>query len=475
MMTRSMSRWKVLVLSVIGLGMLLCFVFVSRLEHLTRDAPLYLSYFAVAFVLYLIACLLLWNVNLGESRGLLIAIFAAAILFRVPFWFTEPSLSTDVWRYIWDGRLVSQGANPYSARVDALIVDREAEVLRSRVQHQWMASPYPPAAQVAFGIIYSVKPMSATAMQVTFTLLDLACGTLLLRILRRLHLPTGRGLLYLWSPLVVIEFAHSGHLDSLMIALMLLAVLSSLNDRQTLSAVTLGLATITKYLPALFLPVFLRRWGWRRLWIYIGLTVIAYLPFLNAGLGLLPGAEGTGLFGALRIYVRQWSTNGGIYFWLVNGLSKIGMAEPELLVRAISILAVVGIGVWLLVRRPKGQAQNPVIIGDMTILLSVYLLLSAAVFPWYLTLMIPLLAALPTDRSTAWRLVLIAWIYFTGAVNLSYLFYIDPINPGEIEWVRWVEYFPLLLLLTVALTLRLVKNRRSSGQILSNPRHFGDR
>jgi hypothetical protein len=459
-----MSRWKISILLLLALGMLFCFGLISRLEHFTREAPLYLSYYSIAFTLYVFACLLLWKVDLEEYQGLLIAVFTAAILFRVLFWFTQPSLSTDVWRYIWDGRLVSQGVNPYLERVDTLIVDREAELLRSRVQHQWMASPYPPAAQAAFGIIYSIFPMSATAMQITFSLIDLASGVLLVRILTRLRLPSGRALLYLWNPLVVIEFAHSGHLDSLMILLVLMAILSSLNGRQNVSAVSLGLATVTKYIPALFLPLFIRRWGWKKLWIYFSIITIAYLPFVRAGLGL-DATAGTGLFGAARIYARQWSTNGGIYIWLVNNLRNYGVSEPELIVKGITVLALAMLGLWLLSLPERKQTHDAgMIIEAMTILFSVYLLLSAAVFPWYLTLMVALAAALPVYQSRPWRLVVIAWIYFSGAVNLSYLFYINPANPGEIEWVLRVEYIPLLILLAAAVVLKLIESRQAAAK-----------
>lgn len=474
-MTHDLSRLKIFLLVLLGLGMLLCFGLLSRLEHFTREAPLFLRYFLVAFTLYLIASFLLWNVDFSEYKGLIIAAFAAAILVRVPFWLTQPSLSSDVWRYLWDGRLVSQGANPYSERVDALSVGDGVEVLRSRIQHQWMASPYPPAAQAAFGILYKLFPMSATAMQVTFSIIDLASGFLLIRLLHRLRIPSGRALLYLWSPLIVIEFAHSAHIDSLMTLLVLIAIHCSLSHRQNLSAAILGLATVTKYIPALFLPVFIRRWGWRRLWVYFGVVLIGYLPFLNAGLGVEPGNRGTGIFGALWIYIRQWNTNSGLYFWSVNILNNFGLGEPELIGKAITTFALVMIGVWQLVRSGNRHSRDHgETIEGIIILLGAYILLSAAVFPWYLSLMVALVAALRVDESIPWRLVLIAWIYFSGAVNLSYLFYIDPGNPAEIEWVRWVEYLPLLLLLSAAFILNLHLSRISADHGRSHRGHSGN-
>ena len=51
-------------------------------------------------------------------------------------------------------------------------------------------------------------------------------------------------------------------------------------------------------------------------------------------------------------------------------------------------------------------------------------------------------------------------VYFSAAVNLSYLFYLDPATPREIEWVRRVEYWPLFALLALAVALKFRRQRR---------------
>jgi hypothetical protein len=44
------------------------------------------------------------------------------------------------------------------------------------------------------------------------------------------------------------------------------------------------------------------------------------------------------------------------------------------------------------------------------------------------------------------------WLYLSGALALSYLSYINPLQPGELEWVRLVEWLPpLVLLMSLAL------------------------
>lgn len=445
--------------------MIASFAAMTTLDHFTRQGYAYLLYFGVAFVLYLLAVSLLWYVEIDAAGGLLVGIFAVALLMRAPLWFTEPTLSTDVWRYLWDGRLLTYGLNPYAARVDSPALDSLATPLRTRVAHQWMASPYPPAAQLAFGGVYTLFPESATAMQVAFTSFDLAAGAVLTVLLKRLKRPTGRALLYLWNPLIVLEFAHSAHIDSLMTLFVLLALLWMIDGRETLSMGALAFATLTKFLPALLLPVFVRRWGWRRTLIYGALVVLAYLPFIGAGLGLGASPDGTGIFGAVRIYTFDWKTNDGLFYWLVEGFERFGVDQPVHVAKALGLAVLAGLGIWVLWRTTK---QRP---GDVhqtitgaALIVSGYLLLTAALFPWYLTWLIALLPLLPMRRLGAWWLFMIGWLYFSAAVNLSYLFYLDPVNPREIEWIRRVEYWPLFVLLASGIGLGVLE-RGSSGTV----------
>jgi hypothetical protein len=100
------------------------------------------------------------------------------------------------------------------------------------------------------------------------------------------------------------------------------------------------------------------------------------------------------------------------------------------------------------------ERDNPESIIEQSIwLISVYLLLSAAVFPWYLAWLLACLPLMET-RNVRGKVIFIAgWVYFSASVNLSYLFYLDPANPHEIEWVRRVEYLPLFGMLALSLGL----------------------
>src|SRR5689334_16872053 len=55
-----------------------------------------------------------WIVLTGQvSRPAFIVILTVAILCRVPLVFHPPYFSTDVYRYVWDGRVQGAGINPY--------------------------------------------------------------------------------------------------------------------------------------------------------------------------------------------------------------------------------------------------------------------------------------------------------------------------------------------------------------------------
>ena len=98
----------------------------------------------------------------GPAHGrTLPLILGLAVLFRVTLLFTTPpTLSTDVYRYIWDGRMTNAGVNPYAHTVDSPLLDPFDSPQRALVNHRWMASPYLPAAQAFFAAVYRLAPDS---------------------------------------------------------------------------------------------------------------------------------------------------------------------------------------------------------------------------------------------------------------------------------------------------------------------------
>jgi len=362
--------------------------------------------------------------------------------------------------------LITQGVNPYAEPVNSTALDGYDSPLRERVEHDWMASPYPPAGQLVFAGTYSLAHQSPTAMQIAFTAFDLATGVVLVLLLQRLKKAPGLVVLYLWNPLIIVEFAHGAHVDSLMTLLVVLALYLFYTGRQTGSAITLALATLTKFIPVLLIPVFIQRWGWRRALLYVAVITLGLLPFLGAGLGLTGELDGRGIFGAVRIYNANWKTNDGLFYWLARALEPLSQ-EPVALAHFISLgfLGLVGLWVFNAARRNASEPDPVRAIHHSALLVSAYVLLSPVVFPWYLTWLLALLPLVQVRKSWPVILFSLGWLYFSAAVNLSYLFYLDPANPRELEWVRSVEYIPLWIALIATLFLlgraRFMPNRAS--------------
>jgi|SaaInlStandDraft_4_1057021.scaffolds.fasta_scaffold12061_2 hypothetical protein len=413
------------------------------------------------------------------------SIFIFAIIFRITLFFTTPSLSDDVYRYIWDGHIFNGGINPYAFHVNSPLLDNFATPFRALVNHDWMASPYLPTSQLIFAIVESIIPQSLLAFQITAAIFDLLTGWLILDILRVLGLRKQNILIYLWNPLVIIEFSHSAHVDALMIFLMMLAFWFLVKRNLFGSVIALATATLTKFLPILLVPIFWWRWDLKRRALFIAILLVALGLFIpGAGLGIFGASDGTGIFGALRIYLQSWNYNSGIYHWLeiwISGYPTVGAVpveivgkRPILIAKAImtALLGLTGLLTAWLAWRTENSAEKISNERDLTQIrlatlpLGAYLLFAATIHPWYVTLIIPLLPfLLPKDSESPYiKLFLYPWVYFSIAVALSYLTYLDPENLRETAWVRALEYIPLYIFLGYAfLKTALKKSKKTTA------------
>ena len=116
-------------------------------------------------------------------------------------------------------------------------------------------------------------------------------------------------------------------------------------------------------------------------------------------------------------------------------------------------------GVWLKARRAEpARAQ----LRLMMVPFAAYLLLTPTVHPWYVLIVLaflPFQAPRPAESLRRW-LALGPWVYLSGAVALSYLTYLDPLDFRELEWVRQWEWWPALALAGVWVAGAVLPRRR---------------
>lgn len=458
--------------AVVPLAGLVCLTAYTAMAVLDRQhdtlragiTPQTVGWFFVAFVGFMVA--LWWNERRPfEPRWL----WVGAIAFRLILLATEPTLSDDVYRYLWDGHLLSEGVNPYSYPIDDASLDRYEIPARALANNRDLASPYLPTAQVVFGAVAVVLPSVPLSMQLAMTGFDLVAATLLGHLLSLAELPRHRLMIYLWNPLVIVETAHGAHLDALMVMLCVAALVTGLRQSSTASTTRLGaftsptllaLATLTRPVPLLLTPVLSTRWRWPG---RLGFVVVSVVPVLAfgtgpAGLGLSGEPTGRGVFGSARVFERQFRFNAVGYRWIEEdiapGIARLGGVDRRVVTSAIigafmvSVLVAVA---WAASRHPAETTADRIrrSVRLAVIPLGAFIVATPVFHPWYLLLLLallPVLAPTPDEHRARW-LYLAPWLYLAASSSLSYLTYLDPDAFAELDWVRRVEWYPTLGLL----------------------------
>ena len=350
----------------------------------------------------------------ARGRGHLGLVIGGAIALRLIMLASDPGLSDDVYRYVWEGDLVAQGVSPYAHAPDA--PELEDERLRlpeiyARLNNKDISAAYPPVVQYANAAVVasahrsrSAPGLSAVfALRIFFSLCDLLVLWPLFILLGRAGKPRALLVAWAWSPLVMIEFAGSGHFDSLGILALVtaLAVIDSKSNGKRGGLVLLAAAVLVKFVPIVAAPFFLRgKTWWRRALVFGGLLVAAYVPVLFL-------QDGTrGLFSGLQQYGLRWESGSLVFRW-IDSMVRL---RPGFLHENPQVVArgVMG-ALWLAVAAHAWLRGYDAVRGTGR-LLAAWLVLTPTLHPWYLTWILPFFALRPLP----------AWGWLCAAAPLLY-------------------------------------------------------
>ncbi len=388
--------------------------------------PFFFGHFGLLFALVLAAAYWAFKSETNDRRVVAL-IVGFGVFFRILLLPTPPALSGDLFRYIWDARVQAAGESPYLSTPASSATEREKqEPLYQQQNRPFARTIYPPLAELAFRLVHAVAGESVTAMKALMVFGDLCALVLLLRLLTALELPRSRIILYAWHPLVIIETGGSGHVDALAIPFIVLAMLLWVRGRSGETGVALATATLMKIFPIALVPAFFDWRRWRVLIRYAGVVALVYLPFaFQAGFGVLghlpeflrdPGEVFNPSVMGVLLYVAQFFT-GAPTVWV----SRIGRAAMVIVLVAVF-------------RQPARRSQD--LLANIWAVAGAIALFTLTLHPWYLLWVIPLLSVQAKP----------AWVYLSGAVVLSYAFYLTPLVPVRAA-VAVVEYVPFIVLL----------------------------
>ena len=390
---------------------------------------------AVLFVLYLAAWIV--SVRIVPTKRALALVLGFGLLFRMLMLPTPVYLSSDLFRYLWDGQVQLAGVNPYRYPPSAseLAHLRDGEI-HPQINRSTARTIYPPAAQWLFALAAALVPWSIVGWRMLLLSFEVATVAILVRLLRPLGVPPTAVILYAWSPLVVFEGVQAGHVEAVMIPFVLLALLLRQTGRSVLAGAALGVATLMKLYPAVLLPAWWRREDWRFPATAATIVSLGYLPYV--------AALGAGALGFLPEYLASPEDhNIGLralltYPFGLTGVVARGVAMALLFVVLATVLVIIG---------QRARQDPPGLWRASALAVGAYLLLvPTAMHPWYVVWIVPFLCVRPSP----------AWLWFSGAVTLSYVAYM--VAPAPLpSWAWLLEYGPLYALLAAGAVVRLVR------------------
>lgn len=380
-----------------------------------------------------------WLVALALGRGLrdswvlLVVLASGAVALRLAFLADELELSDDIERYAWEGALVGAGEDPYA--LAPLAPELEGWRQRwpesfARVSHPEVPAVYPPLAQSVNAALVSLaggpEPGQGArlALRIFYGSCDLLVCVPLALLLRQRRRPLAGIVAWAWNPWVALEFAGSGHLDSLAI-LGLLGALACLPPARALGAARAGTAlallaagAAVKLLPLALVPFALRRTRRPVRAALLGLAggVLACAPFV-----LVSGAWPR--LGGLSEYAFRWESFSLVYRALEPLFARVwaydeAWSDPRRLARACVLVAWLALGLHAWRARHEPARTAALLVGG-------FLVLTPTLHPWYLTWIVPFLALRPSSGWSAF-VALAPLLYWPVAGWRTHAVWVEP-------------------------------------------------
>ena len=329
---------------------------------------------AGAWLVFLTAA---WLLRRTAKRLVVPLILLGAIGVQVAALTALPAGSSDLYRYIWDGRVQAAGIDPYAFTPAAAGVahlrdpflwsnakgpvtagsahyyydcvrnfrnrqypDLSLAAGCTKINRMQVPTIYPPVAEAYFLGVHLAAPAdsSTTPIQMAAALCALATTVILLFGLRALGKDIRMAALWGWCPTVALEAGNNAHVDVLAVAITALALIilarARTEGRTVLGGVLLGLAVATKVTPVLVIPAVLRR-RWFMIAASAGTAIsLVYAPHVLA--------VGRKVIGFLPGYLNQEGYTSGRRFDIIDLLFQqkmaIGIAVVTLAVVAYFVL-----------------------------------------------------------------------------------------------------------------------------------------
>ena len=328
------------------------------------------------------------------------------ITVRVLFLTAIPNLSQDFYRFIWDGRLLILGINPYvftpgqlanGSQIAQDLISLDT-IPNAKALIQGMGnlnashySNYPPINQLCFALaaLFAKNSILGSVIGLRILIIGADIGILYFgkKLLERLKMPVKNIFWYFLNPFIVIELTGNLHFEAVMLFFVIWSLYLLDTKRWVLAAITLGISISVKLVPLLFLPLFYKYlvpkglfgkgfWKMKKFyWVTLATVVLCFAPFVSKTFI-------TNFSATIGLWFQSFEFNASVYYiirWI--GFQTIGwniIATVGLILPIVVFICVVLLSLF----RKYNTTQN-LIIG-MLLAISIYFLLATTVHPWYI-------------------------------------------------------------------------------------------
>ena len=410
------------------LTFLSCIFYAAFAYDLTRaDYTKLLCLYVVLFFLFY-KFIYLGKANLQFLVGL-------AILFRVVFLFATPNLSQDFYRFIWDGRLILEGMNPYLFTPESFINAGKSPIAQAQELYLGMGelngshhTNYPPIKQFIFFISSLIAGKSILGSVIVMRLFIIAADIGILyfgkKLLEKLQIPLYYIFWYLLNPFIIIELTGNLHFEGVMLFFLLWSLYLLHSGKWQLAAVIFALSVSVKLIPLLFLPLFFQKLGFKKAMLFYCIVAVItlglFLPFYNDT--FISNYSQT-----VALWFGKFEFNASIYYVLREiGFLFRGYNEIATIGKLTTIVVFIFVMLIAFYRRNKSTEE---LIAAMLLALSFYFFTATTIHPWYIATLLLL------SIFTNYKFPLV-WAFM---VILSYIAYANN-NHTENLWIIGLEY-----------------------------------
>ncbi|MEP1486944.1 MAG: mannosyltransferase [Algibacter sp.] len=410
-----------------------------------------------------------------------------AFLFRAIFIFAIPNLSQDFYRFIWDGRILLEGINPYLNTVESFITNGEFPVLQTQELYAGMGNlngshftNYPPINQLCFVIagLFAGKSILGSAIVLRLLIIAADFGTLFFgkKLLEKLNIPVYNIFWYILNPFIIIELTGNLHFEGVMIFFLVWSLYVLHSGKWQYAAIVFALSISVKLMPLIFLPLFFQffmkhtviannvtvpmdekpnnktlenhdeilkqvqhddtkipafagmtKKGITRLvgfYAIVGITtLLLFAPFFSSEFV-------NNYTKTVALWFQNFEFNASFYYLAREiGYMFRGYNEIAIIGKVTPILVIIVVLILTFFRKNKTTVE---LISVMLLALSFYFFTTTTVHPWYVATLLILSVFTKYKFPLVWSFVII----------LSYLAYvnIDKADKSENLWVIAIEY-----------------------------------